>query len=514
MDRRERIVDAVGVFLAALLARAVVLSGTYAIGVDSAAFLRMAELIEAGRWREALSTYYHPAYPALAAAFSPLLGGVEPAAYAVSLMAGALASVPLFLIARDLLGRPAALAAGVLYAMHGFVADLQADVKTEPLYLACFLGALWCGWKVISTPRFWWAVPAGLLAGGAYLTRNEGILAVAGLTCWFGFEAIRRFASPTVRDSGRTAPGASSDDAPSRPAPAGPESGAGRPESRTVGDLVMAIPILAGTFLIVSMPFLLWVRDEVGRWALTAKGSGVWLERIVQGQGRIGASDPLSLRTLAYFAKLHHWVLLIPLGVGLSAGWKRPPWERLFLLSFPVVYLLAVFYNIRNMGYTSQRYLVPSFVMLLPFVGAGLVRLAARAPGPKAVLTVAVAALSILVGGRLFGLNRWEDQPDRAAGAWIRARFPGRARILSTSDKLAWYAGGENVRVGTKDENLARADFIAFDERELKDSRRAWIEEAISDRRVALIQEDFSMGRRGQKYLRLYRVLPEPQKGP
>ena len=61
-----------GIFLTVLAVRLMAWAGTYTFGTDSAAFLRMAELMREGSWHAALKTYYHPGYPAVVAIASPV----------------------------------------------------------------------------------------------------------------------------------------------------------------------------------------------------------------------------------------------------------------------------------------------------------------------------------------------------------------------------------------------------------------------------------------------------------
>jgi hypothetical protein len=263
-----------GVALTALAVRLTAWSGAFAIGTDSAAFLRMAELIRGGRWHDALTTYYHPGYPTAVAVFSPVLGGIESAGFLVSVLFGALSVIPLVLLTRDLFGRAAAILVGVLYSVHGFVVELHADVMTEGLYCAALFGAIWMGRQFLDRRRLYWAILAGVASGVAYLVRHEGLIAICGLTCWFLVEGFRR-----------------------------------RKEAR-MSDCFLGLVFMAGAFFILSAPFLVWVHNEVGHWATTAKGSGIPLRRLLEGNVATVKGN-LIVKALQAFQRLNYGILIV-----------------------------------------------------------------------------------------------------------------------------------------------------------------------------------------------------------
>ncbi|HKS15923.1 MAG TPA: glycosyltransferase family 39 protein, partial [Planctomycetota bacterium] len=396
-----------GVFLTVLAVRLMALAGTYTFGTDSAAFLRMAELMGDGSWHAALKWGYHPGYPAVVSVVASITGDIVGAAFLVSLLAGSLAALPLYLLARDTFGRAAALVTVALYAMHYALVDLHTDVMTEGLFCAALFTSLWMGARFIEVRKLPWALGAGLFAAGAYLVRHEGLIALCGLVCWFGFEAVRR-------------------------------------RNRESGDFILGLGFLVGMFFITSMPFLNWVRGEMGHWATTAKGSGIPLQRALEGEG-VSYRGDVTGKALIAFVRLNYYVLLVPLAAGLYLAWREEKWKRLYLLSWAVAYYLGVAYTMQGMGYVSYRYLLPGFCLLLPFIAWGLLELLRLRPvgSPRFGVPIATLLLCLLIGYKNFDVHRWEDVPLTRAGEWIRANHKGRAKILATRDKVAWYAHGD-----------------------------------------------------------------------
>jgi len=459
------------IVLAVLAVRLMVWAGTYTFGTDSAAFLRMAELMRGGAWHDALKINYHPGYPAVTAAVSWIVGDIERSAFLISILAGTLAVVPLYLMARDFFGRPTALVTVALYALHYALVELHVDVMTEGLYCAALFGAIWMGRRFIDTNRLFWALGAGVLAAGAYLVRHDGLIAICGLTCWFLFEAVRR------RD-------------------------------RSSGDLVLATALAVGAFFIASMPFLVWVRGEVGGWATTAKGSGTPLKNLLEGRIVSHQGGVTWKAIMAFVQELNSYVLLVPLAAGLGLAWSAERWKRLYLLSWAVAYFLGVGYTMQGMGYVSYRYLVPGFCLLLPFTAWGLLRLVDRLPERIRVRSAIAATLvlGLLIGYKSFDVNRWEDVPLIRAGEWIRANSSKRPDILTTRDKVVWYAKGNLKLAPQSIQDAVSADFVVFTERDWIRKEWPFMPEMDADPRFERIADDFASGRKGQRPVRVYRV--------
>jgi 4-amino-4-deoxy-L-arabinose transferase-like glycosyltransferase len=461
------------VFFATLGVRLLAMAGTYTFGTDSAAFLRMAEQMREGAWHEALETYYHPGYPAAVALFSHLTGDFEWAGYLVSMLFGSLAAIPLYLLARDAVGRSAALIAVTLYAFHYALVDLHTDVMTEGLYYAALFGAIWLGRAFLDSRRLLWAMGAGVAASVAYLTRNEGVIAIAGLSCWFLFEAVRR------RD-------------------------------RSSGALVMGTVLAGACFLICSMPYLNWVRGELGEWGLSPKGSARAATGAIGGES-IRHRWGLTNKLLYHFARLHFHILLVPLVVGLALAWKESVWKRLYLVSWPVVYLLAVGTFMHRIGYVSYRYIIPSFCLLLPFLALGLLKLVSRMRPParaKAAVALTLVA-TLVVGFKVFDIHRYEDLSLVRAGEWIRTDAKRRPLIMTTRDKVVWYAKGTMKHNLEAFKDAQKVDYVVFGEDDQDRPEWQFIPEMEKDGRFQRIPGDFTGGDRRQKPVRVYRVVRE-----
>ncbi len=384
----------------AFLMRLQLYLGTAIFGTDSSNMLRMADAFSEGRFQDALAIGYHPLFPLLISMLKPLLGS-ERAGFSVSILLGSAAAAPLFLLARDVVGRPAAFVGVLLYAFHPHIVEVQADAMTEGTFMFFFFTAMWLGWEGVKSPRWDFAILAGLSSGAAYLTRPEGLLAVVAVPFWLLVSMGR----------GRW----------------------------TLRALTAATSLVVA--LLVMYPYLLWSRTQTNRWTISAKGS---VQAVESGKESPEVETRRPLHALGrHLLKVSYFVGLPLIALGLLA--IRPRWATLFYFSFPVVYWLALAWASRRNPVMSYRYLLPGMALLLPLAGLGLVRWIRR---PRR-LAAAVAAIVVLLAARNLRPHRWEERPFRDAAAWIAAQKRG-AIIASTTDKIAYLAGSPVARAFPK----------------------------------------------------------------
>ena len=129
----------------------------------------------------------------------PFIWLLGPTAIASALpfaFAGALAAPLAWAIARDAgLGRPVALGAGVLTALPALSFVYMAQPDNFSLYQPLVAGALWLGGRGLRGRSRDFAL-AGLLAGLATLSRNDGVLVMVVLGAVFAWDRLRgRFAA-------------------------------------------------------------------------------------------------------------------------------------------------------------------------------------------------------------------------------------------------------------------------------------------------------------------------------
>lgn len=402
-------------FAAAFLTRLVSCLGTAIFGTDGGHYLLMADWMAAGRFHDALSVAYHPLYPLLIAAARPLAGGTEAAAGAVSVVLGAAATVPLFLTARAIFGRPAAFFVALLYAFTPDLVELQSEAMTEGSYMFFLFSSLWLTWRMMEAPSLERGAVLGAAAAATFLVRPEGLLAVLLALAW-----------PLTR------------------------------RERFLPRLAGAATSLAVILLLVS-PYLLWVKSQRGQWGLSVRPSAISAEKaIAGGDGR----DPAANSRLygVYFRSMFRMTalgVLIPFHLlGLASLRGIGLRKALFYFSFPLGLLGGPLYVLRTHDFMSGRYLLAGMTLLNGLAAAGAATAAAwlARRRPETTWRPAVAAFVLLVavlpGAAALRFRRQELRSARTAAAWIRSQGPAPKAVSGPFTQVAYLAGSRSVYSG------------------------------------------------------------------
>lgn len=380
-----------GLFVLAVVVRAVVALRTLVPDRDASAYLWMADQVAAGRIEAAFGTVFHPLYSLLVAAVlwcAPALGSVL-AGQLVACGAGALAVLPLFALTQRMFGRSAAVAAGVLYAVGIWFARHPADCLSEGLFYLLVASAV--SLLVREERGAKQLLGAGLLAGLAYGTRPEGATLLVVGAAWLWFAGARWW-------------------------------------------------IYALGFAVTAAPWPLgWARWG-GGFTLTPKasfnyavGAGGEDSSVAHYFGHLAQVPGELFEALGYVA-----TPMILVGLFLARPWKvRHPATlvaSLFAVQIAVVPLL----------FSHIRFLSGYGCLMLAFAG-----LTVRVlwPHTKSLPAVAVALLGVVaVTGDLVRLPA-ERRADRVVlidvGTWLRPRLQEGETIATDMPRLAYFAGVE-----------------------------------------------------------------------
>jgi 4-amino-4-deoxy-L-arabinose transferase-like glycosyltransferase len=465
------------------------------VSPDSVVYAGLGRSLAAGNFRAGLSTFYPPLYPLLVGLSSLIFRDIEFAGRFVSVVAGALLVVPVYALARDSYGAGVARLAAVIVALHPLLVYYSSVLLTESTYTLAFACGVLAGWAALSraaaitndgrAARATWRshLVAGVVFGACYLLKPEAA----------GF-AVLLVAMRLVVNF----------------------SGARRSLKRTALDCLA----LAAGFLLLALPYLVYLRAALGGWTISGKVRGhLW-----QGGVRAGAFTNESLvpdyltavaqATKSLMSEYELFSLLFPLPfVALSAlglfraGWTRGRARReLYLAAFVAATLAGYAVTLPNI-----RFLVPLLPILVCWLALGVVEFEGwlaetlanrRAPpdsagggaagtasargvrpaGVRFVRALVVAALiASLVPAFVFLLrgDKWGDQHgQKLAAVWIRENSAQPApRIMATAPVAAFYAGGQHVLLVDEDYDSfvararrERADFVIANERSLRDT--------------------------------------------
>jgi hypothetical protein len=440
---------------------------------DGPVFLDLAQRFAAGEWRAALSHAFHPLYPlAIAATHAVLPVGWETAAVTVSALSGGAACAFLYDFLRRAFDPGVAGVGALLLVVHPYAAPFSADVQSEGLYMALFLGAVAWTWRTLEAPRLATGAVAGLLGGLAYLTRPEGlgVLLVGGAL--LGGLALRGRRSWRAAVAG----------------------GAGL-------GLVAAL---------VAAPYVLFLEQAAGELRLTGKKSAVEIMTLktrdrMALEGRRSSPTPAAAppppqeeslalgealddiwRSVRHSFRLDHLILA---AFGAVAVGAPPALRGAYLLGIVGLYGFVLLGLHLTAGYVSMRHTLPPMLPLLGYVALGVPtlgrvllalpwRLAGRGR-PAAGVCFAVGLALLLTASTVMAARPQRDEraATRRAAEWLAERSP--ERVAASKERDAYYARTAYVplppnRPGWVDRLVEQGvRYVVVDERTFKRYPRA-----------------------------------------
>ena len=393
---------------------------------------------------------YHPLYPLCIALAQPLVGEWETAGRWVSALFGALVIVPAFALARETVGRQAALLTAVLLAIHPRLVLNSASVLCEATYTFFLVSGVYVARRgLVNGPGALVAL-GGLCLGLAYLARPEAAIYLIGLVAIVIFLIAR----------GRV-----------RAAALLPWAGAA---------------VLA--FVVVAAPYVWYLTEVWGHPTLSGKID----HNLPLAVGAASEPDPLPMRILEnalLFQKyalpdLLPWVLMLLVLPGVLARSKMRGWltrDGLLLAAALPPFVSLAFH-------VDSRIFLPALPFVLPFAAVGVLWAAVTLTDARRGLPFS-AALVLLVA---LVLAPWTLQPVlrpdagalvyREAARWIASTQPRDAVLLDRKPFVAFYSERRWIplpRVGPDDllaaARKAGARLVILDSRELPFDRRRLI---------------------------------------
>jgi 4-amino-4-deoxy-L-arabinose transferase-like glycosyltransferase len=470
------------IFVFALGLRSLVVFRTAVIFNDGPIFIRLAELMHAGDWAEALSHPYHPLYSFLIHLARHVTDDPERAGIVISLLGGSAAVVALYAFLREAFDLHVARVGAIMLALNPYAVRYSADVQSDSIHLWLFLVSVTLLYRALRTQSPRLATITGVVSGLAYLTRPEGVGVV--------LVGVVLVSVAWIRGSW----------------------GADRAARWLAG--------LCSGLVAAAVPYLLAIRSLTGHWIFSQKKSvlslvGFDLERlevvsgdpalnVLSGWGlavllgasaialyfawrgldqvrgspasrmRIGAgalSGGVALllalalwlapeQTMYFLAILAsslrpELVLLLVIGIGSRVS-RGPQGRSLFISAFCAVYAVVLFGLLLHYGYLSRRHTLPPLSLLLGYAALGCIVLAdqlralperlgirdsAFGRWPRDVWLSALIVILLAVSlPKTLSDYRAEELAGRLAAEWLAGQSQGPEYVAANRSKLGYYA--------------------------------------------------------------------------
>ena len=207
---------------------------TYVIKNDSVAFMQNAKFFASGDFSSGLGHDYHPLYSLIMAALYKVVPNMELSGTITSVLFGTLTVIVFYLIGKSVFDRKISFVSAIILAFHPYAVRFSADIISESTYFFFFISALGLGYFAITNRTLLLFALTGICSALAYLARPEGIGIIIIVAFWC---ALKDWVKIKVLWK----------------------------------EKLVSILILVVSFLVFSMPYLVFIKKETGSWSLTKK---------------------------------------------------------------------------------------------------------------------------------------------------------------------------------------------------------------------------------------------------
>ncbi len=513
------------IVILAIAVRAIGISHTDPVALDSAVYFEMAQFVRAGAWETVLAYPYPPLFPLLIAGLEKLGISTEVAGLLLSCGLNLGVLFPLFFITRKLAGRQAALGATLLWAIHPYAVRLSIRALSDSPTVFLVAMSLWLGlWSHRNKTRFF-AFVAGILSGLAYLSRPEGMEAAIGLAFLYALQP-----EPSTNSSVE-------------------------PTRRVSARILWALMPLMGWALVAS-PYVAHLSIQEGALTLSKKKSVQAMLGSLAGPAPEQENSPSNTGEETSAVQPQPTERLAVPRAPERPGWLRRTARNIYIFQqplhngvYPVVLFLAIWgviafrsgkisterpvlillTNLAGLhflivlgvavqsgaDYLGGHHFFLLVLYLLPFAGAGLAAavMEVRARFPQVSWAPAAVVALVLLLVIPASLRRRDDrgQSLRLAGLWVRQHLPREGSVVAKSRKFAFHASAQRIPLQGDYKAVidqARKQGVRFVGSDSENPQAREIEALIRSGDLELAAE-FSEGSGKRLYTyRVYRILP------
>lgn len=206
----------------------------FAIGWDEPHYLQLAVLFSKGQFLKALHPYWSPMYPICIAITSFIVSDFELAGRIVSLVCGVMILIPIYLFTKELFNKVSGFWSIGLLTFYSPVAFSTTTTLAEPAFIFFVIMGLYFGWQSFQKDSLKFSIITGIVFGLSYLTKPEGIGYFAIFMVFVGIAALIDLIKSKKKR-------------------------------------LLNIIFSATCFILVALPYLLYLHSETGRWTISSK---------------------------------------------------------------------------------------------------------------------------------------------------------------------------------------------------------------------------------------------------
>lgn len=475
------------------------------------------KLVSPHPW-QGIDAYWPPFYPVLIGLFSFLFKDLEFSGRMVSAIMGSILIIPAFFLIREVFPEKVARLSVILMIFHPRLVLSSQQVLTESTYTFLIVTGIFTGLIAFKKSKVWLFLLAGFIFGLSYLTRPEGFFIYFLMALWVLF-----FPVLFLKNS----------------------------QAKNKKSLILLTFSLG--FLIFALPYLFFVRKELGYWTISEKSSYNFFTSFQSEYQKYGLA-PINLQTSHQESKeiaiesdkvnyrpfsfaLHHpWIVekkamknilriifdripssltynfVLVLLFGIFLKRKEIPYkkEEIFLCSFVILAILQYsLFSVQNRFFT---FLIP---LLIAWTVVGFFeweRIIGRKWGNYVFLFLVLPSIFYFSYKSI--TNKY-DLEHKDAGIWLKNNAEKSSVVMSRKPYTAFYSGNliasipedsyEEVTIYAKER---KADYLVIDERYIP-TRRAELKFLLNP---SLVPKELKMVYQGEyegKRIVIYKWLQE-----
>jgi len=438
------------------------------------------KLVSSRPW-EGVDAYWSPFYPVLVGLSSLIFKDLEFSGRMVSAIMGSVLIIPAFFLIREIFNEEVAKFSVILMIFHPRLVFSSQQALTEITYAFLVVTGIFMGLIAFKKMKIWLFLLAGFIFGLSYLTRPEGFLIYILLILWILF-----FSRLILRNSW------------------------------SKNRKILVVLTFSLGFFILALPYLLFIRKELGYWAISEK-SGYNFYTFFSSEYRKYGLSPTHLQTSHAESKeiavksdkanykpfsfaLHHpWIV----GEKASKNVMRILFEKIpssLNYNFALILLFGIFFRRRRIPCKREEIFLSSFLILaileysffeaynrfftflIPLLIAWTVvglfeleRIVGRKWGKYIFLFLIFPSIFYFSCKSM--VNKY-DLEHKQAGIWLRNNSKKSSVVMSRKPYVAFYSGNliasipngsyEEVSIYAKVHN---ADYLVIDERYIPNTR-------------------------------------------
>ncbi len=223
--------------LAALLFRIFLMKYRFAVLFDEVNYLKLAASGSLEGLKNVFHTYWSPFYPFVVAMFSKVVPDFELSGRLVSIFSGGLIVLPIYYFAKKYFSRRIAILTAVFIAFLPSYAFMATNAQTEALYTLIAISGVFLGWEILAKPSMLKSIALGVLFGCSYLIKPEGtgfLIVFLGIWIILIVYQVMKKVKPW--------------------------------------NLIFSGSLVIMFFLLVALPYLVFLHEATGKWTISAKG--------------------------------------------------------------------------------------------------------------------------------------------------------------------------------------------------------------------------------------------------